>query len=275
MQVVPGQRVQLTYLVPNPADSTLYYVQAVVKNTSTNKVIATVNLVQDSNQAIRYTGSFTAPLDSVGNGYFMDAVSIPYTDSGYTTPSPNYGAALTQIFAYQLPSTFSGGGGSEIIVDYDRIEELLAGKFSGIKFPEQKQVIFPDFPEIPQPKEVDLRPVMDICRTLISLIKTVQGNLDVLQQKIVIIEAKETDLSGVYNVISHLEKKLLNRIESVETTGSDGVKEVRKEIKDIVESINSEMMKFRENPIPFQIVKERTNESPLSHGDIFKRLSKK
>lgn len=276
MQIVPGQLVQLTYLVPNPADNTLYYPQAVVKNTQSGAIIATVNLTQDPTQHIRYTGAFIAPADSVGTGYFMDSVCIPYTDTGHTTPSGVYGAALTEFFAFQLPSTFSGGGGSEIIFDYKRMEDLLDGKFKDLKFPESQNIEFPAFPEFPEYKETDLSPVLEMVRSLSDAVQQVIMKVNNLP------EPEKVDLGPIMNNVSELRKHMREqfsdhkssieeRLSSFEETMGDKhkshVDEMKKNVKDALEGFGSNGI-----PITFMSYQKTDGDKPPSQKDIYSRL---
>lgn len=194
MQIRPGSQVYVSYLIPNPSDSNVYYPQAVIKNTQTGAIIATVNLVQDASELIRYTGSFTAPADSTGNGYYMDSVAIPYTDSGHTTPSMNYGADMVTYFVWQSPPYY--GGGDVSIIDYDQIGTLLDARFALLpKAEKSKQIKFPD---IPIPEKVDLAPVLagfgPVSQAISDLHESVRN----------LPEPEKIDLSPVINKVTEI-----------------------------------------------------------------------
>lgn len=276
MQIVPGQRVQLTYLVPNFADETLYYPQAVVKNTQTGAVVATVNLTQDANQHIRYTGSFVAPADSIGLGYFMDSVCIPYTDSGYSMPSALYGAALTEFFAYQLPSTFSGGGGSDVIFDYKKMEEILDGKFGALKFPESQKFEMPEFPEIPEYKETDLAPVMSLLSRLADAIAAVDSRVSALPPpEKVDLQPLHTKIGGLAVDVRHhlsehkkvIDERLAESEKSMEKRHKDHVKEMTENIGEKLEGFGSNGI-----PITFMSYQKSEGNKPPSQREIYDRL---
>lgn len=178
MQIRPGQQVYITYLIPNPSDPNTYFPQAVVKNTMSQAIIATVNLTQDPTQPLRYVGSFTAPGDSVGNGYFMDSVAIPYTDSGHTTPSRNYGAEQVTYFAWQPPPYY--GGGDAVLIDYDKVGALMDERLAML--PKPDKIKFPKFPNIPQHKETDLAPVLTQFGPVMDSMKELHGKVDGMPQ---------------------------------------------------------------------------------------------
>lgn len=276
MQIVPGQRVQLTYLVPNPADDTVYFPQAVVKNTQTGAILATVNLTQDATQHIRYTGSFVSPNDSIGLGYFMDSVCIPYTDSGHTTPSGLYGAALTEFFAYQLPSTFSGAGGSEIIFDYKKVADMFDEKFGAIQFPTQQNIEIPEFPEIPEYKETDLTPVFTLIRELAEQITNVKNSIASLPEPekidLMPVLSRMKDLQvGMSNSFSEHKKEMIERLDKsdadMDKRHKDHVKDMKKQVGDSLQEMGSNGI-----PITFMSYQKTGGDKPPSQSDIYNRL---
>lgn len=153
----PQTQIYITYVIPNPSEASTFFPQAVVKNTKTGATVATVNLTQDANNSLRYTGSFMAPADSTGDGYYLDVITTPYTDAGHTAASQNYWAATNQYFVYQAPSNY-GGGYMELTPKV--VREIVEENIRSIKFPEPQKITFPEFPEIPAPVPVDLKPVL-------------------------------------------------------------------------------------------------------------------
>lgn len=282
MQIVPGQRVQLSYLVPNPSDVTVYFPQAVVKITSSGAVVATVNLTQDANQPIRYTGSFVAPADSVGNGYQMDSVCIPYTDSGHTTPSAMYGAALTEFFAYVLPSQYSGGGG-ETIIDYGTIASLLDDKFGAIHIPEMPDI---EFPEYPEQKEVDLSPVMKALGEIVKTHAAITKEFESLNKRIDSLELKKLtpeEHAPILKAIGESKVSVHTKIESLRTSNEavdSSISEWNESIKSLftfVEKVVDEIKDIKAGgglPIFFKLGEDKTPVS-IPRGEMFKRLQTK
>lgn len=138
MNILPQSTLRIVRQLSDPSDSDTYYVQAVVKNSATSAVLATVNLTDEGSQ--RFTGSyFTAP-DASGNGYYIDVTTTVYTDSGYTTLSANYSRDTFTYHVFQEQMHF-GGGGAE--VNYDKIRKLIKEELAAqekMEIPEQRDI---------------------------------------------------------------------------------------------------------------------------------------
>lgn len=246
MQIRPGQQVYISYLIPNPSDNTIYFPQAVVKNTQTGAIIATINLTQDSAQHLRYTGSFVSPADSVGNGYFMDSVAIPYTDSGHTTPSALYGADMVTYFAWQPPPYY--GGGDAVLIDYDKVASLMDDRIKGIRFPKQKDVIIPRYPK---PEKVDLSPILASMQELMGALVQVHSKIDNLPKP------EQTDLSPLHNAINGVGITvghfLTKHAENIKSLHSDSLKDMSDKMqsahKDSLKEWSANMNKKTEDMI--------------------------
>lgn len=124
MQLPPSRPIPVAYSVL-PTDAVLYYVQSVLRDTSTNKVLQTISLKQDPAYAYRYTGAFAAVSDPSGLGRPVDITTIVYTDAGHTVLSQNYAAEQTSHVVLQpwIPTLGAGGGGS---IDYERLRREIA-----------------------------------------------------------------------------------------------------------------------------------------------------
>lgn len=124
MNISPLKTIPVSYVVL-PTDTMLYYVQSVLRDTATSKILQTINLKRDSTYLYRYTGTFAPVSDPSGLGRYIDITVIPYTDSGHTTPSQNYAALQLNYVVLQpwIPSLGAGGGGS---IDYDKLRITIA-----------------------------------------------------------------------------------------------------------------------------------------------------
>lgn len=125
--------------ISNHLDSDTYYVRAIVRNAS-GVTIDSVNLTGQGGQ--RFQTSWQVPVDSSGQGSYISIVTSVYTDSGYTTKSPNYGDEETTYLIFDRVMPAMRGGGSKI--DYSSIrkiikEEIEKAKPEPIKIPEQKE----------------------------------------------------------------------------------------------------------------------------------------
>lgn len=112
-----------------PGDPATYYIQAVIRLSSTNKVWQTVNLTNSGNN--RYIGAYTTPSDGY-NGVPIDITYYVYTDSGYSVLSQAYDTKNVEhlVLALQTNSSnFSGGNDSLSKEDIAEVlEDLLLKK---------------------------------------------------------------------------------------------------------------------------------------------------
>lgn len=281
MNVVPGQNIYVAYVIPNPGDNNVYYPQAVAKNTATGAVIAIVNLVQDANQKLRYTGSFIAPADPTGLGYYIDVLTTPYTDNGHTTPSAMYGVATNQYLALAPLSSYSGPGGDSFIVDYARIEALIAERIAGIEFPEQKSFEMPEFPAFPEMKDVDLEPVL---LNLKGITETLVGMQTWLEMK---PDPEPLDLTPLHDRVQKVHDALSESIESHrrEFKGSMKVLENnanrrhREAVDSLGESVQSAVSENLENGLPVRFMSnDKPAKSVVTKPDlreVFGKLNRK
>lgn len=123
MNLSPTQQIPVSYTISAPGDSTLYYVQAVVRDTQSSNVVQTLNLTQVSSTPNRYTGLLNPISDGSGLGRAVDVTVTVYTDAGYSVPSQNYEIFQTAHLIIQpwLPTLGTGGVGFE----YDKMIELI------------------------------------------------------------------------------------------------------------------------------------------------------
>lgn len=206
MNPKPQSQVFVAYVIPNPAEVATFYPQAVVKNTQTGAVVATVNLVQDANNSLRYTGSFMSPADSTGMGYYLDVITIPYTDAGHSVPSQNYWAATAQYFVYQSPANYGGGYMDVFGKEFERV---LKKHLSQIKFPKQKDIKFPEFPAIPAAQRVDLEPTNKLVKDAMKAVAEFRALVEGLPK------FKETNHSTVLGSIGASRGDILRKMDEV------------------------------------------------------------
>src|SRR5438552_2121522 len=90
LQLNPLEDFTIARGLEDHTDSTTYYVRAVVRNAKTDDAIATVTL-DDKGDGHRFTKKWQVPADQTGLGFYILVMTSVYTDSGYTTKSPNYG----------------------------------------------------------------------------------------------------------------------------------------------------------------------------------------
>jgi len=166
MILTPGTQAPIVIQLGMPGDTGTYYVQAVVRRSSTGATIATVNLTDQGNQ--RFTGSFDVPQDPLGFGYYLDVTISVYTDAGYTTLSNLYTIQENMYQVKLLPQFTNGGGGGGDYTDYKKIRKMIEEVVGKIEI---KEV------EMPEYKETDLQPVLSELQVIKSSITGVKGNV--------------------------------------------------------------------------------------------------
>ena len=128
--MVPQKPYQIVRQLDNAGDTGTYYVQAVVRLTATDAVLATVNLAPKGKQ--RFSAPYQVPADTSGLGTYISITTSVYADSGYSQLSLNYDTEDAEYLVIQPPLSTYGNGGTTI-VDYDRIRKLVGDvKFPGV-----------------------------------------------------------------------------------------------------------------------------------------------
>lgn len=126
MQLIPGTTHAITWSKQNLLDTSTYYVRAVVRDTRTETVLATLDLVDLDNG--RYSYPWTVVGDPSGRGREIEIEKTVYEDSGYTQVSGMYGRWLDQyvILDPRSASVAPGGANYGGTVDYEHIARLVA-----------------------------------------------------------------------------------------------------------------------------------------------------
>lgn len=129
MQISPLQALPVAYETSIPGDTTLYYVQAVLRDTASSAVLQALNLKNVSSTPNRYVGSFNGSnlTDASGLGHAVDVTITVYTDSGYSVLSPNYQILQTSYMVLQ-PWINNLGMGGGLNIDYDKLQKMFDGK---------------------------------------------------------------------------------------------------------------------------------------------------
>jgi hypothetical protein len=105
----PGEQFTIVRQLSDPLDTGTYYVRAVIRNLSTDSIINTVDLTDKGSQ--RFQGIWE--VTPTQYDYYVSITTTVYTDSGYSSLSPNYGIdAQTLLVAERWGLQFQGGGGS-------------------------------------------------------------------------------------------------------------------------------------------------------------------
>lgn len=135
MNVLPQSTLRLVRQLTDPYDTGTNYVQAVIRNSTTGDIVATVNLTDEDNQ--RFTGAYTTPPDISGMGYYLDVTTTVYSDDAYTTKNTNYAIEAHTYFIHEQKVHLGGGGGD---VNYDKIRKIVKEILDGQDKPEMPTI---------------------------------------------------------------------------------------------------------------------------------------
>lgn len=221
MQLQPGQNFTIVRQLGMPGDVATYYVQAVVKNSSTGTVLQTVNLTDQGSQ--RFTGAYQIPNDTSGQGFNIDITTTVYTDSGYSTVSNIYTIdnAAYLVFDRLLSRNVAVGVGVD--VDYKRIEKMIEKAIA-----ERKMVV------IPKNKETDLSGV-------ISSIETLRGSI------VTVVEGAVTPLNGKIQAIGEVVKREAKSVSDLINSKPEFTETDLTTIEDKLDDIKFEMANDKVN----------------------------
>lgn len=244
MQLHPGEKFIIYRQLADHTDSTTYYVQAVIRNAKTATLLATVNLTDNNNGD--FTGEWQVPEDPSGEGFYVKIITSVYTDSNYTTKSPNH-ADEGETYLIQTRVNALGGGGGYIEVDYKKIQKIiqtevarqtvfvetkevnlskviqaiesLQNQISSIKIPNPKPIDLNPVTqglislknaindiEIPQPEKINLKPVLKAIDK--AKLDKAQENIDTLFANIK--QFFQSDVAKFINEVEQIKKKLNN-----------------------------------------------------------------
>lgn len=126
MQLSPNSLIPVSYTASIPGDTTVYFVQAVLRDTQSSNILQILNLTNISTVPNRYTGNFKPVSDPSGLGRPIDITISVYTDSGHTTLSPNY-QILQLNYTILQPWIQNLGMGGGLNIDYDKLQKMFDG----------------------------------------------------------------------------------------------------------------------------------------------------
>lgn len=126
MQLSPNSLIPVSYTASIPGDTTVYFVQAVLRDTQSSNILQILNLKNVSSVPNRYTGNFIPVSDPSGLGRPIDITISVYTDSGHTTLSSNY-QILQLNYTILQPWIQNLGMGGGLNIDYDKLQKMFDG----------------------------------------------------------------------------------------------------------------------------------------------------
>lgn len=198
-QIQPQTNFPIARDVIDLGDGVTYYVQAIVRNATTNATITIVNLNNLGNRI--FGNTWYAVSDPSGRGLYVTITTTVYTDSAYTAKSYNYQDESDTYIVYDqfhqlqgLATQLSALLGTESHIDYKKIKKIVIEVVALIEFPEYKQN--------------DYTPTL---AQLATDLKIGLGGIKIPN----IPEYKETDLSPVIKHIKGVEERMHKRFDSI------------------------------------------------------------
>lgn len=242
--------------IANHLDSTTYYVRAVVRNAD-GDIIDTVNLASQGSQ--RYQSRYRVPVDSSGQGAYISIITSVYTDSGYTTKSPNYGDEENTYLVFDRVLSGRGGGGGAVINQVGGAGKLDSATIRRIVAEEIKKSQPEETEEVEDIEEVDVvGPKLEaISATLSNLQATIDqipkdNTVDLTEIKQGLeavntaIRDKEvtpkTELEPVLEAVDRVAVDVLDQVENlrqfVDGVESKLIESINESVKENLKSVN-------------------------------------
>ena len=248
MLLNPQKSFTVVRQIANHIDTNEYFVRAVIRYAYTDVLITNLDLDLKGDQ--RYSKNWQVVADPSGQGTYISIVTSVYTDAGHTTKSENYGDEENtyRVFDDMSPA-MKGGGGLDMRTTRRIIEESL----EKMKFPEQEKISIPKQKEYDD-KFIELTRGLSDIKTLVASIPTENVNLSPLMTRLNELSqelktkpvTKETDLKPM---IKLLQDKMEDNKDDREIN--------RKEMKDILSSLESNLSDVMEKKLP-EAMKEIT-----------------
>lgn len=174
--IQPREYFPISRIIPDPADTTTYYVRAVIRNAATGAIIDTVALALQGSHI--YSNTWQAIADAKGRGTYITITTTVYTDAAYTVKSDVYGEDSDTFLIYdrfnfvqslgnQISAQLEHIGGGE--VNYKKIKEIIDISLAKSTASITKKL--DDMESEDEAEEVDLTPVLDKINEALALIK--------------------------------------------------------------------------------------------------------
>lgn len=258
--------------IANHLDTDVYYVRAVVRNAD-GDTLSTVDLEDKGGQ--RFQRRYRVPVDSSGQGAYISIITSVYTDSGYTTKSPNYGDEENTYLVFDRVRGTGGGGGGGSNLDAGTVRRIVAEELAKVETPE-----VPEMPEIPkyEMRWQDVLESIDEIRTMVDRIPTdkvdevaIASRLVEVQQTLLnAIESKEvtpeTDLTPVVQAIDAAAVDMLQQVEGLRQFVAGSEDEIKKTIVDTI----TDNMQNTEFVTDFQVrPKRKMQDSPQPQQPMY------
>jgi len=253
----PTESFPIVRVLEDHTDTSTNYVQAVIRDATTDALIDTVSLTDKGNR--RFSKVWKVTYDNAfGQGRFIVITTTVYTDSSYTEKNPNYAEkAETYLIQTRWSPTLAGAGSGGI--DYREIAKVVAEVLDRKKLPEiaaklETPTVFPTeeilkgvekiVGKIPEPIETDLSLVE---KGLSGVVKAVES----------IPKPKDIDFSPIIKELKNLNSKIQDVIYENRITKNEIIKSF--DTEKIINNISSEILtQIQEGKIKFSLFSDGT-----------------
>lgn len=240
MIIAPQKQYRIPYKINNPSDSNTYYVQSVITEAVSGRVLATLNLVNDGTNF--WSALWNTPADPSGTGYQIIISTTVYADSNYSQVSLVYGTQvddhiIKDIAGLRVPT--AGPGNS---VDYKRLEKLIRDivlEIPKTEIPFQEKIDYDAVEDIVQRHKLVFPPPIDYSNHFEDLKHHITKN-----NKTEEIKNHVTEVTGKQVTIddfkAHIEKlqQFINEFSEADQAGRNGMKQ---ELQEMMERVNKRL----------------------------------
>ncbi len=225
MLIAPLKSFLVERFLNNPSDSGTYYCRAIITNSLTGAVLATLNLNDNGGKYFSYP--WTTPADLSGTGLQITISITVYDDSGYSTESVVYGTDKKGYIVRDLAGSRAFGGYAGQGTRTEKIEKIDYKKIKVLLLEAIKEgVEFPDFPKSYDDSEL---------RNIVSSVHGSVKSLPTVEQ-IISSLISTPEFSNLKTILT-----LSDRFKQTETSHEN----LHKNVSDSMESSDSKMTFFR------------------------------
>ena len=164
-QLAPNESFPIVRVLKDHTDTSTNYVQAVIRDATTDALVDTVNLTDKGDR--RFSKVWKVPYaDAYNRGRYLVITTTVYTDSGYTTKNGNYAEEAETYLVQERwnPTSFQGGGS----IDENQFKKVIREVLSEQKDTAETE----DAPELgampPEKPEVDVEALVGRIKEVVT-----------------------------------------------------------------------------------------------------------
>jgi len=265
LQLEPRKNFPIVRQLDDPLDTNTYYVRAYIRDSYSNTLLDTVDLVDKTGQ--RFTYNYKTPADKSGEGTFIDITTKVFTDAAYSSESDVYARERDTFLIKETWNRIHNPGGGDPLAgphepDYAGFGKIVDKRIKGIKFPKQEKVDLTPVIDainnihIPDPIIPEKFPIGAITR----LIEQVRMKVEALPKP---IKPEKVDLSGIVGQLNTLKELVKKRTKFSNDLARKNRKQLKSDIKKSIDKFAD--VKFTISgvgPLKKQKTKKKKDEKP-------------